>query len=529
VWGGVRFDSGGSRPQLQETRMPDDEAVRARKVEEGRRRLAALREKKNKSKPAAPGSVPSSRAGDEKQPRQVDVAEGSGSQGAAIPYVPSLQPKTEQPRAKCEETPQASGRGDNEQPERNHKQKIAADIPTLRSFERSEPPGVDSSDCAAVRPGVAVLNADEVDVDVAVPHTEMIREGARDGKTENNVVARWLDARNKRLRVVLAAAMEMEYAVAAASYAQSTFDPHMSGSCSSRGGKLHALLRTSHEVVQRLEASGVSPAVTEKEEAHFPAVSDVLEQLRALNQSCRGSASEHPMSSDSAAGSEVAPLGVDGGKESPKSLNDSERHPPNQGPEKPQSVSGSLRHHTSISGVGQPEGDPERYDQGWKEGEGEGSELGGEGFISPFALDRRARRAGLELGGLDHQHHLTSLMDSAEVGGASDQMSASQLRMLAGFGVDRNERGGQQVAYGMVGASGADAWADEGLSRIGGGQSGAFGGIGSDPRQDSRLGRGVDGVKMLTPEEGALSDAANGIVRCDAMCASCLLVCRSPK
>jgi len=71
------------------------------------------------------------------------------------------------------------------------------------------------------------------------------------GKT--SMVNRWLEERDKRMRVVLAAALEMETAVAAASYAQSYFDPHVSSSGNSRGAKLHALLRSSHEVVQRLE------------------------------------------------------------------------------------------------------------------------------------------------------------------------------------------------------------------------------------------------------------------------------------
>jgi hypothetical protein len=171
----------------------------------------------------------------------------------------------------------------------------------------------------------------------------VIREG--EAKKKDSVI-RWLDERSSRMRVVLAAAIEMEHAVAAASYAQSSFDPH----------RLHALLRTSHEVVQRLELEGLEPC-TEKEETCFPAVSDVLQQLRAIN--ARAKAHERNGSgSGSVAGSEVAPLGVDGGKDSPKSHNDSEGHPPTQGPEKPQSSSTpSHRRHTSISSASELDDD----------------------------------------------------------------------------------------------------------------------------------------------------------------------------
>lgn len=132
---------------------------------------------------------------------------------------------------------------------------------------------------------------------------------AQDKGAGSCAVSRWLDERNKRMRVVLAAALEMEHVVASASCSQANFDPYMTSSGNSRGAKLHALLRSSHEVVQRLEGSGIEPG-TEKEETSFPAVSDVLQHLRAAN--ARAKARE--LSGSASASGEVAPLGVGGGK-----------------------------------------------------------------------------------------------------------------------------------------------------------------------------------------------------------------------
>jgi len=246
-------------------------------------------------------------------------------------------------------------------------------------------------------------------------------------------------------------------------------------------------------------------------------VSDVLQQLRVLN--ARSKARE-PSGSSSATGSEVAPPGVGGGKDSPKSHNGGEGHPPTEGPEKPPSSTAAVhRRHASISSSGDLE-------DGRKDAEGEraggappprGSAgdfeppaaargdvvVGGGGdFVSPFFL------YGDVLGGRTSQasaENPLSLWDSPEdlrPGGAghatSDQMTASQLRAMAA--------GAAMEAGGVARGRGAplfvaDPWGDGGSARSLGGEVGGGGGGG---------GRGV---QQLLPGEGALSSAANGVVR----------------
>jgi hypothetical protein len=351
------------------------------------------------------------------------------------------------------------------------------------------------------------------------PHGTAAPAGAADQPSgvKAGVVNRWLQERDKRMRVVLAAAMEMEVAVAAASYAQSYFDPYMSSSGKSRGAKLHALLRSSHEVVQRLEGAGLAPG-SDKDESSFPAVSDVLQQLRALNARTKA---REPMCSSSTTGCDVAPSGVGGGKDSPKSHNGSEGHPPTEGPEKPSSATAAHRRHASMSSSG--ELDDERKDAEGERagGRGESSAAqrsssggldslatrgdmvlgGGGGFVSPFSL------YGDVLGGRASAESPLSLWDSpgdlrseSVPPASSDQMTASQLRAMA-QGTSRGEASVVlSTARDRAPLFAADPWGDGDGER-------------SLATAWSDVGRGRKSVEQLLPKEGGLSSAANGVIR----------------
>ena len=246
-----------------------DEA-RARKLEEGRRKLAALRGKKKST-----ASCAGKRA----------VGDWPGDCAAV-----HAEPPTE------------------------HKQFLRSDAVEACAPKPAEVVLVQQKQNAGTSAeGPAVSRADDRGPTVApagcpAEGATAVSKGSNDDSgAERCDVRRWLDERNKRMRVVLAAALEMEHAVASASCAQANFDPYMTSGGSSRGAKLHALLRSAHEVVQRLEGSGIQPG-TEKEETCFPAVSDVLQHLRAAN--ARAKALE--LSASSSATGEVAPLGVGG-------------------------------------------------------------------------------------------------------------------------------------------------------------------------------------------------------------------------
>ncbi|KAJ1485598.1 hypothetical protein T484DRAFT_1892212, partial [Baffinella frigidus] len=85
-------------------------------------------------------------------------------------------------------------------------------------------------------------------------------------------ISKFLRERDERMRVVLSAALELEHAVASASLG--------AGGGRDADARADALLRTSHDLVQRLEASNVQPALRGAEGC-FPAVEQALVLLRA--------------------------------------------------------------------------------------------------------------------------------------------------------------------------------------------------------------------------------------------------------
>jgi len=310
--------------------MADNAAARAKKLEEGRRRLAALRGKRGKP-PANPAAGAAKPASDLPAPAEADhVAAANADTGTAEPATaaPAAEAQT---RDAGRAVPAAvlDAHCVAEESSRVAAARVATAELTTAVSEAKARPGGEPSRAASPPAEAATAKATSTTAAVAAPDAHRVAESSgaaaarpADSATpvcssgqsgtetaERSAVNRWLDERNKRMRVVLAAALEMEHAIASASCAQANFDPYISGG-SSRGAKLHALLRSSHEVVQRLEGAGIEPG-TENDETCFPAVSDVLQQLRAAN--ARAKAMELSGSS-SANGSEVAPLGVDGGK-----------------------------------------------------------------------------------------------------------------------------------------------------------------------------------------------------------------------
>ena len=485
--------------------MPDEAEVRRKKkLEEGRRRLAALREKKSRETkggaPTGTAAAPSSQASVARDAGLEADAEAEATPATAGPRVlqvdsqppTSLLPPTRPPATLMASTPgpppavavleDESGGGTR--PGENRSVGAAVEVQALDAGsplilvaasheDRASSPG---------HVGLAVSGADGKVLPDSSHGSEDVAAAAQrvagggqpvaaeepSGAVKKSHASRWFGERDGRMRVVLAAAREMESAVAALACASaaSRTTPRSSG----RAAELHALLRSSHEVVQRLEGAGITPACTVEEETAFPAVSDVLQQLRVLNEDARQVPASAHTGSGSAAGSEVAPLGVDGDKDSPKSPTGSEGghiHPPNQGPEKPS----------------QP--------------------AFGNDFASPFDIKERGIAAVSPPGLWDMPLRLNQ--EPLQVDGASDQMSASELR-----GMMREAVGGREAVDGR--RQDFDPWDDRGGTRPIAGYYTMGGMSGPEARAV-----GVDAtdspVAALKPGQGGLSAATNGVVR----------------
>ena len=207
-------------------------------------------------------------------------------------------------------------------------------------------------------------------------------------------------------------------------------------------------------------------------------------------------------------------------QESPKSQNSSQGHPPNDGPEKPNSS--THRRYASVSSSGDLEDDTKDHVEaeahrsgGYKAAGGIGGAEGG-GVVETLSIFREPMRKGTS------DQSILSLWESPlDVGreglggNTSDQMSASELRRAAG-----GERGAGDASGGVFsrgsGARATDPWDDAPSRRhaddagkgrrsavVGGGVEGSGGG-----------GDGGGGsVEQLVRAAGGLSDEANGVVR----------------